>query len=673
MLYNVEWLIKEPDIPSSEISSSMELATVPEAASNVAVRFLGMLQNICSGGPVVGVQLNTTGVANVRNSGPVAPSSGLSGQDLLCSMIKSASQEIPQVSFSFHGTDPLASCRPTPPSCVRLSQSMGNTGEDVHGSTVRARALMSPVLTRTPILMALHAARLIPKPRGALQNLVPEPIALAPPVQGQILVAVKGVGVNFRDVLNVLGMYPGDPGSPGGDCSGIVVDSGIRSGHVPGSYVFGQASGSLGSHVYAPAERLVPMPKNLDFEEAATTPTVFITGDMALNSSAQVVPGDRVLVHAAAGGVGLAVIQLLGILGVEAFTTAGSPMKRRLLRSLGVGRVSSSRDIKFTEEFSAFGGVDVVINSLTSPGMLAASLALLRKGGRLVEISKRDIWSQGRVTLERPDAILNTLAVDFLPGNIVNCSLTKLALGLAAGRLTPLPSLIYKISSVATALRRMSQALHVGKVVVNKTPAPIFGITGRITVIGGLGSLGRLIGTWLATNGARRLNLLGRNGHFSGSEYLVFLSSAAQITFSKCDASRRADLPVAFGDIEHPTEAMFHASGVLHDNTMLNQTCLGTRRVFAPKTACLLWCLQHHAMFQPLMSQIVFSSISALLGSPGQVNYSAANGVLDEYASTVETQGLLCTSVQWGAWAGAGMSTKRIKFTNTIMLIHKSE
>jgi NADPH:quinone reductase-like Zn-dependent oxidoreductase len=139
------------------------------------------------------------------------------------------------------------------------------------------------------------------------------------------------------------------------------------------------------------------MPTNLGFEEAATTPTVCITVDCAFRQSAAVQPGDRVLVHAAAGGVGLAAMQLIEAMGAVTVATAGSPNKRALVRSLGAQQVLGSRDTSFVSEAAEVGGVSVVLNSLTSSGMVAGSLAALSAGGRFVEISKRDIWSAARV------------------------------------------------------------------------------------------------------------------------------------------------------------------------------------------------------------------------------------------------------------------------------------
>ena len=258
-------------------------------------------------------------------------------------------------------------------------------------------------------------------------------------------------------------MYPGDPGNPGGDCAGVVVAANPASGgatttHAVGQRVFGLAVGSLGTAVACAADTMVVAPDCLSFEEAASMPTVFLTARAALRQVAAARRGERVLVQATAGGVGLAALQVLEAVGCVALGTAGSPSKRALLRSLGVGHAANSRDTSFAVDLAvACGGADVVLNSLTSPGMVGGALALLRRGGRLVEIGKRDVWSGAAVSSQRPDVSYSLLAVDFLPDAEVQAALRAVAAGAAAGALRPLPLVSHPLSGVAAALRQMSQ------------------------------------------------------------------------------------------------------------------------------------------------------------------------------------------------------------------------
>ncbi|KAL0047579.1 hypothetical protein WJX82_006984 [Trebouxia sp. C0006] len=258
---------------------------------------------------------------------------------------------------------------------VRAAQVTSADMDEVSEAAFQGRVQHAPRLVPSQVASSPAPFQLLPKPRGALQNLVPEPLHtnLA---SDEVLLEVHAVGINFRDVLNVLGMYPGDPGPPGADCAGVVIAKGpaVRKLDI-GQNVLGQASGCLGSHVKCNHAMLVGLPPNVTFEAAATLPTVFITPDTAFWHATTLQPGDRVLVHAAAGGVGLAAIQVVQKLGAQLFATAGSPAKRSLLRSLGAQHVVNSRSPDFASDLAQAGGVDVGLNSLTSPGMVAGSLA----------------------------------------------------------------------------------------------------------------------------------------------------------------------------------------------------------------------------------------------------------------------------------------------------------
>ena len=433
---------------------------------------------------------------------------------------------------------------------------IGGTSEadSAYGCLESNGATQVNTLVESTVKPSMEAFRLFPHPRGALNNLKPEPIDVLKVAKSDIVVSVKAVGVNFRDVLNVLGMYPGDPGPPGGDCSGVVVScgSGVQS-HRPGDAVFGLAGGSLGSHVHVAAPRMAAMPPTLSFEAAATCPTVFITVDAAFRQAAGCHPGERVLVHAAAGGVGLAAIQMAAALGGGVVATAGSPSKRSLVRSMGVAHAVGSRDTQYVSDVAQLGGVDIVLNSLTSSGMVSGSLSVLRHGGRFIEISKRDIWSGSRVSQERPDVGYTLVAVDFLPDEAVNMYLERLGSNLSAGKLNPLPLITHGLGSVRAALRQMSQARHVGKIVTRRDGIEdAHGPSGGIWyVTGGLGMIGSLIASCMADTSADKIVLLGRSGRHNSSnkniDRLTLEGVRSTIVAYSCDTSSGSDV---FGLLE---------------------------------------------------------------------------------------------------------------------------
>ena len=347
--------------------------------------------------------------------------------------------------------------------------------------------------------------------------------------------------------------------------------------------------------------------------------------------------------------------------------TAGSPAKRSLLRSLGAQHVVDSRSADFASHLALTGGVDVVLNSLTSPGMVAGSVAGVRPGGRFVEISKRDIWSPARLAQDRPDVSYSLLAVDFLPPSAVHSALTRAAQAVSTGSFCPLPQVTHALQDAQAALRQMTQARHVGKVVVRCSPSqhPASQSHGRWVVTGGLGSLGSLVTSWLIQHGVEELLLTGRIGKMPlGNTDLVQLlrstGQAAMVAIVKSDLAKeeeaRMHCPLT-ASLDNMVSGIVHASGALADATVQKQTLAGVRTVFAAKLSSIQK-LQSALAAQPITTQVLFSSVAALLGSAGQANYSAANGALDGLAAQWSAQGKAgVSSVQWGGWAGGGMAS----------------
>ncbi len=251
--------------------------------------------------------------------------------------------------------------------------------------------------------------------RGAIDNLHLVETHVSPPSEGQVQIRVEAAGLNFRDVLNVLGLYPGDPGRiGGGDLSGIVTELGAGvTGFEVGQRVFGFMPGSFVTRVNAPAEFLTPVPNGISAVEAATIPAGALTTRLAFDW-AKVGPGDRVLIHAASGGVGLAAIQLAQQAGATVFATA-STYKRATLREMGVEHVYDSRSTDFADQILADtdgAGVDVVLNSLTNEGFIEATVRATAQGGRFAEIAKRDIWTPEQMAAARPDIAYEIIALD---------------------------------------------------------------------------------------------------------------------------------------------------------------------------------------------------------------------------------------------------------------------
>ncbi|KAK9834736.1 hypothetical protein WJX74_008822 [Apatococcus lobatus] len=514
---------------------------------------------------------------------------------------------------------------------------------------------------------------LVPEPRGAFSNLRPYAVPDVKLGAEQIQIQPLAVGLNFRDVLNCLGMYPGDPGNPGADCAGIVqaVGSAVRNLHKVGDYVYGQAEGCLGTSVIGSAHTMVPCPAVLGPVEASTIPTVFMTAWTCLREAPHLKPGQSILIHAATGGLGLAAVQVAMASGCLPLGTAGSSQKRSHLRSMGAAVALSSRSTEFPDQLIATGkpAPVMVLNSLTSPGMVAASLASVAAGGQFVEVGKRDIWSPARISQERPDLHSHLVAIDFWPSKTVGDHMRQLSILFRQGNLKPLPPLTHPLSNSAAALRQLSAARHVGKVVVqhpsgsNAGSLAHVGRKGRWVVTGGLGALGSLSGRWLAQRGMQHLCLLGRTGHMPLQQGPILTAMTggdwnAAVTVRLADSACAEEMASVLGshrELGPELQGVLHAGGVVRDAIIQKQTAAGMREVLGPKAqgSSLIRNGCGHA---PVTALKLFSSVAARLGSGGQANYAAANAVMDSMAASLQMQGVPGLAVNWGAWAGAGMA-----------------
>ncbi|HEX4446239.1 MAG TPA: acyltransferase domain-containing protein, partial [Polyangiaceae bacterium] len=323
-----------------------------------------------------------------------------------------------------------------------------------------ARLVAAPA---PPIATAAGNYRLEAKRKGTLDGLGPSVAERADPGPGEIEIEVRATGINFRDVLMALGMYPGAPTPLGAECAGVVVRKGsaVQSLAV-GDRVMALAAGAFSRFVTVDARWAAPAPKGLAFEEAAALPAVFLTAWYALHQLAHLKVGERLVVHAAAGGVGMAAIQLAHAIGAEVLATA-SPSKWEAVRALGVSHVATSRDPGFAAAFRAVrGGADVVLNSLTGE-LVDAGLSLLSPGGRFIEMGKTDVRDAAAVAAAQPGVTYRTFDLMTLAPDTIAAMLAEIVRGFAEGWLKALPVRAFPLAQAEDAFRLMAQARHVGK------------------------------------------------------------------------------------------------------------------------------------------------------------------------------------------------------------------
>ncbi|MFD9460101.1 SDR family NAD(P)-dependent oxidoreductase [Streptomyces sp. NPDC060027] len=532
---------------------------------------------------------------------------------------------------------------------------------------IRQGALLIPRLAPTGTARGRLAPplsgrwRLEPDPSGVLDAMTVAacPETAEPLAPGQVRVRVRAAGISFHDLLVALGLPPDDGLFIGGEGAGVIQATGPGvTGLKPGDRVMGLMPRAFGTEAVTDHRWLVPMPRDWSFEQAASVPSAFLTAHFALHDAAGLRPGQRVLVHAAAGGVGTAAVRIARHLGAEVFATA-SPGKHDALRRMGLddAHISSSRDSAFAErvlDATGGAGVDVVVNSL-SGDLIDASLRLLPHGGRFIELGKTDRRDPEQVAAAHPGVVYRP--VDLVPDTTpesIHTMLTEVVRLLRDGAVQPLPVRTWDVRDAPEAFRHMAQAKHVGKLVLTIPPVP--DPDGTVLVTGGTGTLGALVAKHLAGPwGMRHILLASRQGAGApGADELraELAGLGADVTLAACDIADREALGDLLGDIpaDHPLTAVVHTAGALDDTVFTSLTGERLAPVLRPKIDAAVH-LDELTTGLDLGMFALYSSAAGLLGNPGQANYGAANVFLDTLAAARRSRGQAATSIAWGLWA----------------------
>lgn len=500
--------------------------------------------------------------------------------------------------------------------------------------------------------------------RGDLSGLAFRPAQRTAPGPGQVEIEVLASGLNFRDVLNLLDMYPGEVGDPGNECCGRVVAVGDDvHGVAVGDLVTCIAENTFGSHVRAEASMVFPVPAELSAAQAAAFPIAHLTAWLALHRIGGIEAGDRVLIHAAAGGVGLAAVHLARAAGAHVLGTAGSDEKREYLRSIGVSHVFDSRTTLPSDAvLAATGGhgVDLVLNSLTGDA-IDEGIRSLAPGGRFLEIGLRELRTEAEVAALRDDVVYSSMVLGEW------CRREPLAVRemwrdlveLLESRRIPAPRVrTFPLARVEDAFRFMARAHHVGRIAVVHPGPPTPALRGDAAylVTGGLGALGLHVAEWLADRGAGTLVLLGRSAPSEAASARIEALRERGVTVRvEAGDVARADAWRFVDDVAAPIRGVVHAAGVSDDATLARVDGERLTRLLRPKADGATRLVEAVEGAAPDFV-LFFSSGSALLGSAGQAAYAGANAFLDAYARHLRSSGIPATSIGWGAWAGDGMA-----------------
>jgi acyl transferase domain-containing protein/NADPH:quinone reductase-like Zn-dependent oxidoreductase/NADP-dependent 3-hydroxy acid dehydrogenase YdfG/SAM-dependent methyltransferase len=506
----------------------------------------------------------------------------------------------------------------------------------------------------------IDGLRLIPVPRRA-------------PGPGEIEIRVAASGLNFRDVMNALAMR--SDGEPlGGECAGVVtaVGAGVQ-GFAVGDAVVAVGAGAFAIYLTVDARAAAPRPRGVSDAQAAALPLAMMTARHALVEVANLRPDQSILIHAGAGGLGMAAIAIARRIGAKIFATAGSEAKRNLLRSLGVEHAFSSRDPAFEPgimKVTDGRGVDVVLNSL-SGDFIGASVRTLASDGIFLEVGKQDIWTRERFSSVRPEA-------SYHPIDLARVRLDEPArwgalfqsviAEAARSAIDPLPVRVFPLARAADAFAFMASARHVGKIVLEHPGTTSAGFAdldaeGVYLVTGAFAGLGLATAKRLVDRGARNLALLGRNP--AAAEAAVHIAAwraaGVEVLVLQVDVADSAAVAQAFAQIDVTGRALrgvVHSAGALADGALLRQDWPQFEIPLRAKIAGA-WALHELTRERRLDFFILYSSVAGTLGSAGQANHAAANAFMDALAQSRRARGLPALSIAWGAWRGIGAAASR--------------
>ena len=509
---------------------------------------------------------------------------------------------------------------------------------------------------------------LAPDPDGVFERPYVHPLPAQPLEPREVRVSVEASGLNFWDVFRSLGFI--EEGNLGREMCGYILEVGSDVSTISvGDHVVGLGFGAFGAQMVTREELVAPAPSGFSVTGLATVPSAFVSAALSFELSG-LEAGDRVLIHAGSGGVGLAAIQLVQAAGAEVFATASAP-KQAYLRSLGVEHIFDSRQTAFGKEIletTNGEGIDVVLNSLTGEGFIDASLSCLKNGGRFVELARRDILSEEEMAAVRPDVAYDILELDVLKKTDpawVGRVLRDVMARLSSGELKTITHSRWPLAEAGAALSFMRAARHIGKIVVTTPPT----LKGRLRqdrtylVTGGLGGIGCAVADWLADRGAGAIALNGRRAPDPEAEEVIrrLRERGVKVQVELADVTDAGAIDEMLARIDEtlpPLGGVIHSVGVLSDGALTNQSWERFETVLWPKVLGA-WHLHRATLDRDLDMFVLFSSRVGVMGNPGQANHASANAFLDQLAGHRRAMGLPGQAIAWGAWSEIGEAAEQ--------------
>ncbi|KAE8135902.1 hypothetical protein BDV38DRAFT_284380 [Aspergillus pseudotamarii] len=530
---------------------------------------------------------------------------------------------------------------------------------------------------------------------GLLHTLrwVAEPLEQLP--SDEVQVNVQSVGMNFRDLMCAMGVVDDRDGNGnplGIDSAGLVTSVGEEVTDLEvGDRVLliSPSRGALKTKLQVSRQLCVKIPNNLSFEDSCTMPTVYLTVLRALHDKANLQRGQTVLIHSAAGGVGIAALYYAKSIGAQIYATVSTEEKITfLVETIGIPRqnIFYSRDSTFVEDImkSTSGrGVDVVLNSL-SGDLLHASWKCVAQGGCMVEIGKRDLLGRGKLALDPFLDNRTFFGVDVATLPTMDIDSVQRLLDMTMrlyekGAILPIhPITIFPADRVEDAFRYLQKGQHMGKVVVNFSQAldlpraptvPDLSLRPdkAYLLVGGMGGIGGSIARWMTSNGARHIVFLSRSAGKKEEDKALM----HELTEMGCNvlavAGDVCDISVvrnAVSAAPAPIAGVFQLAMVLADTGVLLMDIEKWNAAVRPKVQGT-WNL-HEALPSDLGFFVMASSLSGICGYWGQSNYAAANAFLDAFAQYRRSRGLAATAIDLGAVDEVGFVSRNLEVRENV-------
>ncbi|MCX7117671.1 MAG: SDR family NAD(P)-dependent oxidoreductase [Legionellales bacterium] len=504
------------------------------------------------------------------------------------------------------------------------------------------------------------------KRAGSLNHLQWFPLPSSPLGVDEVLVRPVASGLNFRDIMYSMGLIPDEAVEDGFlgptlgmEFAGVVLAVGKDvTDFSVGSRVMGFAPASFSSIAITKAYAITLIPELWRYQDAATIPIAFFTAYYAIHHLARLEAGERILIHGAAGGVGLAAIQVAREIGADIYTTAGSSEKRDFLQLMGIEHRYDSRTLLFADEILADTGgegVDVIFNCLAGEA-ITANLSILKPFGRFLELGKRDFYANSKMGLRPFRQNISYFGIDadqLLMKQPALCTrlFQEIMALFAKERFFPLPYREFNTENISEPFRYMQQSRHIGKVIIDLATRPhrhfarpdlpsSLTLSGRASylVTGGLSGLGLKTALWLVEKGARHLVLVGKTGAVSeeAKEALAFFEATGVVVIVHamdiCDTDAVSLLIATLQASATPLKGVIHAAALYDDALIQNLTAERMESVLAPKVQGA-WNLHVSTLDCSLDFFVVYSSVTTMFGNPGQANYVAANTYLEHLIS----------------------------------------